>query len=194
MVDLYRILGLEPGAGPDEVARAYRDLAKRHHPDRVGGGGEVRMAQINAAYAALRNAPAAPPAPSPRRAASPGDWLAPAVRHALGPELIGALARDEPVRLVCPAAAWDSHEVVLAITDRRLLWLREDAFANRVRSLRYAEVASVQGRLKRPRRRVGELRIRPRAGGRRVGFSELRPDVLRQALALLEGYGVALSD
>jgi len=31
--DPYRILGLQPGASEDEVKRAYRQLAKKYHPD-----------------------------------------------------------------------------------------------------------------------------------------------------------------
>jgi hypothetical protein len=32
--DAYRVLGLEPGASPDIVRRAFRKLATEHHPDR----------------------------------------------------------------------------------------------------------------------------------------------------------------
>ena len=31
--DPYRILGLKPGASEEEVKRAYRQLAKKYHPD-----------------------------------------------------------------------------------------------------------------------------------------------------------------
>lgn len=34
--DDYRTLGLHPGASADEIKRAYRQLALRHHPDRNG--------------------------------------------------------------------------------------------------------------------------------------------------------------
>jgi hypothetical protein len=52
---------------------------------------------------------------------------------------------------------------------------------DRVRSLDYRSIADVEGRLKRPRRRVGELLVRPREG-RRLSFSEIDPGALRALL------------
>jgi hypothetical protein len=63
---------------------------------------------------------------------------------------------------------------VLAVTDRRLLWLLDDAVSHRVRSLRFGDVAAIEHRLRRPLRRVAELRVHTREG-RRLAFSELRP-------------------
>jgi hypothetical protein len=57
--DPHVVLGVEPGAAPDEIKAAWRALARRHHPDLTGDDPEVagratrRMAEINAAYAAL---------------------------------------------------------------------------------------------------------------------------------------------
>ena len=55
------MLGLGPGATADEVAAAYRQLAKVHHPDRwAEADPEVQrhhgeeMLRVNAAYHALR--------------------------------------------------------------------------------------------------------------------------------------------
>ena len=57
------ILGVAPGASRSEIKRAWRLLAKRHHPDRYAGTDmtateraavEERMRRINAAYDALR--------------------------------------------------------------------------------------------------------------------------------------------
>lgn len=56
------MLGVEAGASPDEIKAAWRALARRHHPDLTGDDPEVarratrRMAEINAAYAALTRA------------------------------------------------------------------------------------------------------------------------------------------
>lgn len=56
------MLGVEPGATPDEIKAAWRALARRHHPDLTGDDpaasrrATTRMAQINAAYAALTRA------------------------------------------------------------------------------------------------------------------------------------------
>jgi hypothetical protein len=57
--DPHVVLGVEPGATPDEIKAAWRSLARQHHPDLTGDDPEVaqratrRMAEINAAYAAL---------------------------------------------------------------------------------------------------------------------------------------------
>ncbi|NNK80296.1 MAG: DnaJ domain-containing protein, partial [Flavobacteriales bacterium] len=51
MKNYYKILGLEKGASPGEIKRAYRRLAMRYHPDR---NAEPRAAQafilVNEAY------------------------------------------------------------------------------------------------------------------------------------------------
>ena len=53
----YKVLEVSPGATDDEVKRAYRNLALKHHPDRVAGLGEdvqhaaeEKFKQINEAY------------------------------------------------------------------------------------------------------------------------------------------------
>jgi curved DNA-binding protein CbpA len=188
-MDPHAVLGVPAGAGEDEVARAYRELAKRYHPDHRPDDPEAvrRMAEINAAYAVLRDGHEVEverrsSAPRPRaRHRSPGSWLPPQVRRALGSELLAALEPDEEVLVVTDAATWDSPRVRLAVSDRRLLWLRADAPVDRVRYLRWRAIESVDGRLRRPRRKVGELLVHPRTG-RRVAFSELEPSALQLVL------------
>jgi len=175
------VLGVPPGASPDEVAAAYRELAKAWHPDRRGGEGDERMAEINVAYELLRagaqqerRAPAGPrPRPGRGGRRGRGAWLPAAVRRALGPELLEALAEGEGVRLVTPASTWASPRTILAVTERRLLWLLDDAPLARVRTLALCDVVSVAQRVRRPRK-VATLSIRTTAG-RRHSFAELRP-------------------
>ena len=51
--DPYGVLGLPRDASQDEVKRAYRRLAKQHHPDATGGRTLARFLEIQAAYEQL---------------------------------------------------------------------------------------------------------------------------------------------
>jgi molecular chaperone DnaJ len=52
--DHYRVLGVERDAAPDEIKRAFRALARQHHPDaNPDPGAEARFKEINAAYEVL---------------------------------------------------------------------------------------------------------------------------------------------
>jgi hypothetical protein len=180
--DPYAILGVDPGAAQAELTAAYREQAKRWHPDRNGGAeSERRMAQVNAAYDLLRagwspvsGTPARERAAAPAPARARGSWLAPAIRRALGRELLEALEEAEGVHYVTPAATWASARALLVVTDRRLLWLLDDAVTRRVDFVRFSRIASIDHHLRRPRRRVAILRVET-TDGRRLTFSELRP-------------------
>src|SRR5580698_8450467 len=53
-IDYYAVLDLKAGAAAEEVHRAYRLLAMRHHPDRNSmPEAAATMARINEAYAVL---------------------------------------------------------------------------------------------------------------------------------------------
>lgn len=54
MRDLYHVLHVDPAADPDVIAAAFRVLARKLHPDQ-GGQGAARMAELNKAYAVLRD-------------------------------------------------------------------------------------------------------------------------------------------
>jgi hypothetical protein len=191
-VDPHAVLGLDPGASPEEVQRAYRALAKRFHPDRAGEAAGELMISINAAHDLLLgrleevhgHANGATATPEPEQPVEiVGDWLAPAVRRVLARELLAALEPGEQVDEVVLTATTDSHDVQLAVTDRRLLWLRDDAIMGRVRYLRHREVASVEGRSAGRLRRHGQLRVQPVFGGRPLRFFELRPEILARLIA-----------
>lgn len=50
----YQILQLTPDSSFDLVKAQYRRLAAQHHPDRLGGDDDGQLADINRAYATLR--------------------------------------------------------------------------------------------------------------------------------------------
>jgi hypothetical protein len=183
MDDPYAILGVDPGTPPAQLTAAYRKQAKRWHPDRNGNEESARrMAEVNAAYDLLRaggfNAPPRSARPERRSAGAAvrgrGAWLAPAIRRALGRELLDALEDREAVQYVTPTATWASARALLVVTDRRLLWLLDDVVMRRVDSVRFTRIAGIDHHLRRPRRRVAILRVET-VEGRRLTFSELRP-------------------
>ncbi len=55
MNDPYRVLGISPGASDDEIKKAYRDLARKYHPDNYHDNpladlAQEKMKEINEAY------------------------------------------------------------------------------------------------------------------------------------------------
>ena len=139
------------------------------------------MAEINAAYDLVRSAaqhegaprPAGPPAARAptARARARGDWLIVPLRLALGPELLDSLSPGEDVRLVTPTSTWASPRSILAVTERRLLWLLDDAPVARVHSLAFRNVAEISHRVRRGK---AALTVRTLAGRRHV-FHDIRP-------------------
>ena len=57
MDDPYKVLGVSPDASDEEIKRAYRNLAKKYHPDLNPGDQEAarKMQRINAAYEQIKN-------------------------------------------------------------------------------------------------------------------------------------------
>ena len=54
MTDHYNILGVNQNSTPDEIKKAYRSLANKHHPDK--GGDQARFKDISVAYDTLGDA------------------------------------------------------------------------------------------------------------------------------------------
>ena len=106
--DLYRVLGLSPGASAAEVTRAYRRQARVWHPDNRPGDPDAaaRFREVRDAYEILSTATARtgePPVASPvARPAPPAyrspSWADPPVR--IGP------VRIEPDRIEPDDEEW----------------------------------------------------------------------------------------
>lgn len=52
--DYYKILGVEKGASPEEIKKAFRKLAHKYHPDKQGGD-EEKFKEVNEAYQVVGN-------------------------------------------------------------------------------------------------------------------------------------------
>jgi DnaJ-class molecular chaperone len=55
MRDYYEVLGVAPGAGAEEIKRAYRQLARRYHPDISGDERGAAFLEVSRAYEVLRD-------------------------------------------------------------------------------------------------------------------------------------------
>lgn len=73
-MDYYNVLGITKSATPDEIKRAFRSLASKHHPDK--GGDTKKFQEIQEAYATLSDPEkrAAYDNPNPFGQSSFGGW------------------------------------------------------------------------------------------------------------------------
>lgn len=109
----FAVLGLQPGAGDDEIRAAYRRLAKIHHPDRNPGSAEAlaTFRRLTDSYAVLRSRAQI----APRPGSTP---LSPAGRRTPSS---GRGAAGQPTALAelpVGGALWLEPEAVLVGPDR----------------------------------------------------------------------------
>jgi hypothetical protein len=187
VVDPFAVLGVDPGVSEADLVSAYRALAKRWHPD-APDGDPARMRALNEAYLQARRelrraARRRASEPTVRKRTPPGSWLPDSLRRRLGWELLSALGEGEEVRLVAEAGRTGAGPAKIALTDRRLLWVAEDAVSGRVDWVRFGMVSGVEQRRSRLGRRAS-LRVRT-STGRRVSFGDLQPDAAETIAARL---------
>ncbi len=109
-----------------------------------------------------------------------------ALRERLGWELLAALADGEGVERVVDAGGPGRGPVRLVVTDRRLLWLLEDAVSARVDWVRFGLIAEAGVRRPLLRRRHRTVRLRTTTG-RRVAFGDLDPASAAAIVQRLQG-------
>lgn len=131
--DLYKVLGVTRDASAPEIRRAYRRLARQHHPDRnPQPDGPERFRTLAEAYAVL-NDPArrarydhtlAPPAPRDltRAESRPAHWgvleLSPTEAQ-LAATISLTLTSADGIAIVLPAGLADGDQISLPVPDGR---------------------------------------------------------------------------
>ncbi len=156
MRDYYDVLGVSPDAGADEIKRAYRQLARRYHPDISGDDRAVAFLEAARAYEILadprrrrsydaeRSAPASSLTGSGR-----GDWFADEVAIDF-PSVSDLLDRMRHAFFGANALEELSAEIILSPLE---------AFAGTTIPIGIP-VRQICQRLRRPRRNVGGV-VRP---------------------------------
>lgn len=81
-LDPHQVLGISPGASDAEIKRAYRTLAKAHHPDSAGARALPRFLEIQAAYEMLMSGKGRLPGVGPARRSQADPSRARATREA----------------------------------------------------------------------------------------------------------------
>lgn len=109
--NLYAVLGVSSSASPEQLREAYRDLARRLHPDVAGTSKEdaIRMAEVNHAWSVLSD-------PVSRRDYDMTQRVGSASHgSAVPPSRDGVRGVSRPPQLVPPRFPWRGLLVVAAV-------------------------------------------------------------------------------
>jgi molecular chaperone DnaJ len=109
--NLYVVLGVPTGATPEQLREAYRDLARRLHPDVAGTSKEdaVRMAEVNHAWSVLSD-------PVARRDYDRSQQVGSASHgSAVPPSKDGVRGVSRPPQIVPPRFPWRALIVVSVV-------------------------------------------------------------------------------
>jgi hypothetical protein len=109
--NLYGVLGVSSSASPEQLREAYRDLARRLHPDVAGTSKEdaIRMAEVNHAWSVLSD-------PVSRRDYDMTQRVGSATHgSAVPPSRDGVRGVSRPPQLVPPRFPWRGLLVVAAV-------------------------------------------------------------------------------
>lgn len=105
-LDPYAVLGVQRGASREEIARAYRRMAKRFHPDADTGAPHASMVRINEAWRVLSDAARRARWDRAHTVVQPAPWATPAPFDR---------ARRPTARHVTPPEAQDSAWLAVAV-------------------------------------------------------------------------------
>lgn len=137
MNDPYSVLGVNSNASEDEVKRAYRDLARKYHPDNYQDNplsdlAEEKMKEVNEAYDAInkmrsggggQNASYGYQSQSSSSRSSSGTGIFAQVRQAIN---IGNLGQAEQLLQTAPQQSGEWHFLMGSVAYRKG-WLDEAA-------------------------------------------------------------------
>jgi molecular chaperone DnaJ len=109
--DLYAVLGVSSRATPEQLRDAYRQLARRHHPDAsgAGDGDAARMAEVNHAWSVLSDPVARREYDTLQRVGSAANG------SAVPPSREGVRGTGRPPQLIPPRFPWRAMVVVAVV-------------------------------------------------------------------------------